>query len=437
VTLPPVQTESPGRPPDTESPGVRELIGKLKLDPTPLRESPAFRRLWLAQSASFIGSEVGYVALSYQVYALTGSTLAVGLLALTELVPMLTMTLVGGALADAFDRRRLMLLQQCGMIVGTAIILANTASGDPQVWPCFLGVFVTVAAFAFGAGAQHSLLPKLVPEDQLVAANNLNSLISSLGAVAGPALAGVLIATVGLTTAYALDTVTFFLTLGAVWRLPSLRPEGGGESPSLHSIVDGFRFIRRMPVILGFMLVDTNAMIFGMPTALFPALATHRFHDPSLVGYLYAATYAGALVASVLGGWVNHVRRQGLVVVIAASLWGAAIAAFGFATQLWVALLLLALAGGADLVSAVLRGTMLLELTPDSLRGRLTGIEFAQVASAPALGNLEAGVVASVTSIRTSIVSGGIFCVFGCFALALAFPALIHYRSRAREPAPA
>ena len=350
---------------------------------------------------------------------------------------MLTMTLVGGALADAFDRRRLMLLQQCGMIAGTAIILVNAASGDPQVWPCFLGVFVTVAAFAFGAGAQHSLLPKLVPEDQLVAANNLNSLISSLGAVAGPALAGVLIATVGLTTAYALDTVTFFLTLGAVWRLPSLRPEGGGESPSLGSIVDGFRFIRRMPVIFGFMLVDTNAMIFGMPTALFPALATHRFHDPSLVGYLYAATYAGALVASVLGGWVNHVRRQGLVVVIAASLWGAAIAAFGFATQLWVALLLLALAGGADLVSAVLRGTMLLELTPDSLRGRLTGIEFAQVASAPALGNLEAGVVASVTSIRTSIVSGGIFCVFGCFALALAFPALVHYRSRAREPASA
>ena len=308
--------EVPGRPPDTESPGVRELIGKLKLDPTPLRESPAFRRLWLAQSASFIGSEVGYVALSYQVYALTGSTLAVGLLALTELIPMLTMTLVGGALADAFDRRRLMLLQQCGMIAGTAIILANTASGDPQVWPCFLGVFVTVAAFAFGAGAQHSMLPKLVSDDQLVAANNLNSLTSSLGAVAGPALAGVLIATVGLTTAYALDTVTFLLTLAAVWRLPSLRPEGGGDSPSLDSIVDGFRFISRMPVILGFMLVDTNAMIFGMPTALFPALATHRFHNPSLVGYLYAATYAGALLASLLGGWVNHVRRQGLIVVV-------------------------------------------------------------------------------------------------------------------------
>jgi MFS family permease len=247
----------------------------------------------------------------------------------------------------------------------------------------------------------------------------------------------VLIGTTGLTTAYALDTATFFLTLFAVWRLPSLPPEGGGEAPTLRSIADGFRFIRRMPVILGFMLVDTNAMIFGMPTALFPAIATHHFGDPALVGYLYSATYAGALVASMLGGWVNHVRRQGLVVVIAASLWGAAIAVFGFATQLWVALLLLALAGGADLVSAVLRNTMLLELTPDSMRGRLQGIQFMQVASAPSLGNLEAGVVASLTSIRFSVVSGGIFCVIGCAVLSLLFPALVRYDARAREPAPA
>jgi MFS family permease len=194
--------------------------------------------------------------------------------------------------------------------------------------------------------------------------------------------------------------------------------------------------VRRHPVILGFFLVDTNAMIFGMPTALFPALATHRFHDPSLVGYLYSATYAGAFVASALGGWVNHVRRQGLAVVLAAASWGAAIAAFGFAERLWLALVLLAFAGGADLVSAVFRDTMLMRLTPDTLRGRLVGIEFAQVASAPALGNLEAGVLASLTSLRFSIVSGGIVCFVGCGLLALAFPALMRYDSRAREPAP-
>ena len=240
--------EGPGRPPDLESPGVRELLGKLQLDWTPLRDSKPFRRLWFAQSASFIGSEVGYVALSYQVYALTNSTLAVGLLALAELIPMLTMTLVGGAFADAFDRRKLMLIQQCGMIVGAAIAVANAASSDPQAWVCFLSAFVTVSAFAFGAGAQHSLFPRLVADEQLVAANNLNGLSSSLGAVAGPALAGVLIATTGVTTAYVIDTVTFFGTLVAVWLLPSLKPEGGTSSPSLGSIVDGFRFVVQQKV---------------------------------------------------------------------------------------------------------------------------------------------------------------------------------------------
>jgi MFS family permease len=422
-------------PPDTDEPGVRELLGRLRLDLTPLRASRDFRRLWIAQTFSFVGSEVGYVALSYQVYALTNSTLAVGLLALVELVPLLTMTLVGGALADAFDRRRLMLIQQTGMIAGSVIALVNAALPEPHVAACFVAAFVVVTSFAFGAGAQQSLVPRLVPEGQVAAASNLDGLIGSFAAVAGPALCGLLIGAVGLTACFAVDTATFFGTVAAVWLLPPLAPLGDIDRPSLRSLAEGFRFILSRRVILGFMLVDTTAMIFGMPSALFPALATHRFGDPSLVGYLYAASYAGALVASALGGWVNHVRRQGLVVVVAACTWGAAIAAFGFATELWVALILLAAAGAADLVSAVLRATMLLELTPDSLRGRLTGIEFAQVASAPALGNLEAGVVASLTSIRTAIVSGGVICVAGCALLALAFPALIRYDSRARAEA--
>jgi hypothetical protein len=328
-----------------------------------------------------------------------------------------------------------MLVQQVGMVAGVGIALANAFLPHPHVWPIYASAFVGISAFAFGAGAQHSMTPRLVGEDRLVAANNLSSLSSSLASVLGPAVAGVFIGTVGVTGAYALDGVTFLGTLAAVWSLPALPPQGETDSPGLRSILEGFRFIRRSREIFAFMLIDTNAMIFGMPTALFPALATHRFHDPSLVGYLYSATYAGALVASALGGWVNHVRRQGLVIVIAAAVWGASIAAFGFATELWAALILLAIAGGADLVSAVLRGTMLLELTPDSLRGRLVGIEFAQVASAPALGNLEAGTLASLTSIRTSIVSGGIACVAGCALLALAFPALLRYDARKREPA--
>jgi MFS family permease len=405
------------------------VLRKLALDLSPLRTSASFRRLWLAQSVSFVGSEIGLVTVSYQVYHLTGSNLQVGLLSLAQLIPLLTLTVLGGAFADAFDRRRLMLYQQAGMIVGTGFTVVNAALPHPQVWPCYVAMLLASAAYSFGVGAQNALIPRIVGDDQLVAANNLNSLIGSFGAVVGPAIAGVLIGTVGVLPAYCIDTATFFATLVAVWLLPPLVPEGGEDArPSLRTIVDGFRFARGNRVILGFMLVDTNAMIFGMPTALFPAIATHRYHHASYVGYLFAATAAGALVFSALGGWVDHVRRQGLVVVFAAAAWGACIAAFGFTTQLWLALLLLALAGGADLISAVLRGTMLLELTPDAMRGRVIGIEFAQVASAPSLGNLEAGALAAATSVRTSIVSGGIACVAGCVLLAAAFPALLRYR---------
>jgi MFS family permease len=405
------------------------MLRKLALDWSPLRTSPSFRRLWLAQTVSFIGSEIGYVALTYQVYQLTGSTLAVGLLSLAQLVPLLTLTIVGGAFADVFDRRRLMLIQQSGMILGGVIVLANAALPHPHVWPCYATMVVDACAFSFGIGAQNALIPRIVGDDQLLAANNLNNLIGTFASVAGPALAGVLITSAGLVTAYAVDTATFFATLIAVWLLPPLVPQGGEDArPSLRSIIDGFHFAWNNKVILGFMLVDTNAMIFGMPIALFPAIAVHHFGHASYLGYLFAATAFGALVASALGGWVNHVRRQGLVVVISAALWGAAIAAFGFATQIWLALLLLAIAGGADLVSAVLRGTMLLDLTPDAYRGRVIGIEFAQVTSSPALGNLEAGALASLTSVRTSVVSGGILCVVGSVVLAALFPALVKYR---------
>jgi MFS family permease len=322
-----------------------------------------------------------------------------------------------------------MLIQQSGMVAGGGIMIANAALPHPQTWPCYAAMVVDSCAFAFGVGAQNALIPRIVGDDDLAAANNLNNLIGTFASVAGPAVAGVLIGTAGLVTAYSLDTATFFATLLAVWLLPPLVPEGGEDvRPSWRSIVDGFRFARSNRVILGFMLVDTNAMIFGMPTALFPAIAVHRFHHAGYVGYLFAATSAGALLFSALGGWVNHVRRQGLVVVVAAAVWGGAIVLFGIATQLWLALVLLALAGGADLVSAVLRGTMLLELTPDHLRGRMIGIEFAQVTSSPALGNLEAGSLAALTSVRTSIVAGGVACVAGCVALAALFPALIKYR---------
>ena len=266
--------------------------------------------------------------------------------------------------------------------------------------------------------------------DQLTAALVLESISGSFASVGGPALGGVLIGVVGLTATYAFDLVTFIAGIASIFALPKIAPVADADRPSLRSIADGFRYVIHQPVVLGFMLVDVNAMVFGMPMALFPAIATHKYGNPALVGYMYAAPYAGALAASLASGWIPHVRRQGLAVVFAAAGWGIAIAAFGFTDTLWAGLVLLAVAGAADNVSAVFRATIMLSATPESMRGRLTGIEFMQVASAPTLGNVEAGVVASVTSLRFSIVSGGLLCVVGTLVVAALFPALLRYDAK-------
>ena len=235
---------------------------------------------------------------------------------------------------------------------------------------------------------------------------------------------------------YGIDLATYAASFVALGLLPRLAPEENVERPSLRSILEGFRFLKGRQPLLGIFAVDTSAMIFGMPSALFPAIALHRLGgNAATVGYLYAAPYAGALLASLLSGWTTHVRRQGVAVTIAACAWGVAIAAFGFMTSLWPALVLLAVAGGADFFSAVLRSTMLVRATPPHLLGRLSGIEFTQVASAPSLGDVEAGVLASFTSLRFSIVSGGVLCVVGCVLTALALPGFLRYDSRqaARE----
>ncbi|HEU5278650.1 MAG TPA: MFS transporter [Gaiellaceae bacterium] len=423
----------------TEEPGVaaaerrgwRHTASRLALDLTPLRRFPAFRRLWFAQGVSFVGTEIAEVALAYQMYQLTGSTLAVGLISLTHLVPLLTLTVIGGAFADAFDRRRVMLVQQFGMAIGSLGLAANAALGQPRVWPLFVFQFVISASFSLGVGAQRSMTPQLVDEAHFMAASALNSVTSQFGAVAGPAFAGLLIKFFDLKWIYLADTLSYAGAIAAVALLPRLVAAEDADRPSWSSIVAGFRYVRRQPVILGFFLVDTNAMIFGMPSALFPAIAAHRFGDPSLVGYLYMAPAAGALLVSLGSGPLRHIRRQGLGVVVTASLWGMAIAAFGFAQRFWLALLLLALAGLGDQMSAILRSVMLYRITPKQVLGRVSGIEFMQVAAAPSIGNLEAGTLATVTSLRFSIVSGGIVCVVGCILLAAAFPALLRYDAQA------
>jgi MFS family permease len=407
-------------------------LRRLTIDLGPLRRYPAFRRLFIGQTVSTFGSEIAAVAAPFQLFQLTHSTLQVGLLSLCELFPFLTLTIVGGAIADAVDRRRLLFVTEILLALVAVGFAANASLEHPRVWAIYVLVTLAMSIFSLGVAGMNSVIPRLVERHELAAANAIENVYGSTTNVAGPALGGVLIAVLGLRGAYLLDAGTFAASLWSVWRLPPLPPAHDAERPSLSTIAEGFRFVRSKKVLLGMFLADSNAMVFGMPRALFPALALHRFHGGAgILGLMYAAPYAGALVSSVLSGWMTHVRRQGLIVAIAAGLWGVAITAFGFAGSLWLALLLLAAAGAADNVSAVLRGTILWTVTPDELRGRVSGIEFAQVAATPALGNVEAGIVASLTSLRFSIVSGGLACVAGTVLVALAVPAFIRYDARA------
>ena len=415
---------------------IREpgMIRRLAIDLGPLRRYPAFRRLFIGQTISIFGSEIAAVAAPFQLYQLTHSTLQVGLLSLCELFPLLTLTIVGGAIADAVDRRRLLLVTEVLLALVATGFAVNASLDEPQVWAIYVLVTLAMSVFSLGVAGMNSVIPRLVAREELTAAIAIENVYGSTTNVAGPALGGLLIAVLGLRGAYLLDAATFSASLWSVWRLPPLPAAHDAERPSFQTIAEGFRFVRQKKVLLGMFLIDSNAMVFGMPRALFPALALQRFNGGAgILGLMYAAPYAGALVASLLSGWIGHVRRQGLIVAIAAALWGVAIAAFGFADSLWLALLLLAAAGAADNVSAVLRGTILWAVTPDSLRGRVSGIEFAQVAATPALGNVEAGLVASLTSLRVSIVSGGIVCVLGTVVIALAVPALIRYDARASD----
>src|SRR4051794_22595977 len=410
-----------------EGPEPPGLWRRMRVDTRPLRHRD-FRNLWLGQMISTLGGAIGLVAVPYQVYSLTGSTALVGLIGLAQLIPLLVVPLIGGAIADALDRRTVVFATEIGMTLITLLFLVNALLPEPQVWALFVLMALATAVFSLGRPAMSSLSPRLVPEEEFAAASSLFSVYNSLGAVAGPAVGGLIIANAGVAWTYGIDALTYVASLLAIRSLPRLPPLEDVERPSVQSIIDGFRFLKGRQALIGIFVVDTNAMVFGMPSALFPAIALHRLHGTAAtVGYLYAAPYAGALACSLLSGWCSHVRRMGLGITVMACLWGAAIAFFGFQTSLWPALALLAIAGGADFYSAVLRSTMLLRSTPDHLRGRLLGIEFMQVASAPSLGDLEAGVLAAVTSLRFSVVSGGILCIAGCVVTALVLPKFLRY----------
>jgi MFS family permease len=418
-------------PPVPEPGRVRSFLRLATVDVGPLRRHRDFRLLFVGQGVSYFGSMITYVALPYQAYQLSGSSLVVGLLSLAELLPLLVTAFVSGALADAFDRRRLVQIAELGLALCAGVLVFNSTLSDPRLWV----LFVVGAAMAGLDGIQRppldALIPRLVDRDELLAASALDALRSNVGRVAGPALAGVLIAVLGLPLTYTIDVATFGVSLVALALMRSVPPPSGAERPSLRGIVEGFRYAKSRPELVGTYGVDLIAMFFGMPLALFPAFA-EEFGGAGALGLLYAAPSVGSLVATATSGWTARVHRHGMAVVWAAAGWGVAITAFGLAPNLGLALLLLALAGGADMISGIFRGTIWNTTIPDHLRGRLAGIEQVSYSAGPLLGNLEAGVVASFAGIRASIVSGGVLCVAGVGFAALLLPAFRRYDARAQ-----
>ena len=399
------------------------------VDIGPLKRHRDFRILFSARTISLFGSTLTYVAVPYQVYEISGSTLMVGLLGIVELAPLLVMALLGGALADWRDRRRMVLLAELGLGCAAGILLVNSLLPEPQLWV----MFVVVGTMAGFDGLQRpsldALVPRLVRREELPAASALDSFSFNGAEVAGPALAGVLIATVGLSATYAVDVATFAASLALLSLMRAAPPPAGAEPPSLRRIVEGFRFARSRPELVGTYSVDIAAMFLGMPLALFPAFAD-EFGGPEVLGLLYAAPAAGALVASATSGWASHVHRHGAAVVLAASVWGLGVLVFGLAPGLPLALAGLAVAGAGDMVSGIFRTTIWNQTIPDELRGRLAGIEQISYSSGPLLGQVRAGVVGSLAGIRISAVSGGALCIVGVALTALALPAFWRYDAR-------
>ncbi|HEY2394238.1 MAG TPA: MFS transporter [Candidatus Angelobacter sp.] len=419
-------TPDPGpEPPSSVSSGI---LSNFALDLAPLKVSRDYRLLFTSQTISFFGSMMSFVVLPWQMYQLTHSSLKVGLLGAAEFIPTITMAFVGGALADYVDRRRMVLTSESLMTASSALLILNSLLPHPKAWVLFLCAIAYAGLNGLKRPSLEALTPKLVPPEMMTAVSALRSIGGTLGGVLGPALGGLIAATFGPALAYTVNFLTFAISLIALWIMRATPPLANADRPSLHSLMEGLRYARSRPELMGTYFIDINAMFFGMPMALFPAIAT-KFGGAS-VGLLYAAPSVGAFIASIASGWSSRINRHGLAVTIAAGIWGLAIVAFGFTNHLWLALLWLAIAGGSDMVSGLFRMTIWNQTIPDHLRGRLAGIEMVSYMSGPMLGNTEAGIVASLFSIRTSVVSGGILCVLGTAVLAAVFPAFIHYDGR-------
>ena len=400
----------------------------MAIDATPLRISRDYRLLYTGQFVSAFGSAISYVVLPWQMYHLTKSTFAVGMLGVAEFVPMFVMAFVGGALADYIDRRRLVLLAEAVMAVLCGALAVNSLLPQPRVWMLILMASLFAACNAVHRPAIEALTPRIVPLELMPSVAALSAFRYGVTFIVGASLAGVVTAKLGAAVGYTFDAATFIVSYVMLLLMRDAPPPEGADRPSLRSIRDGLLYARSRQELIGTYLIDIIAMFFGMPMALFPAIA-ERLGGAS-VGLLYAMPAVGTMLVTLTSGWMKKVNRHGLAVALSVVVWGLAIIGFGFATNLWVALLCLVAAFAADMVSGMFRMMIWNQTIPDHLRGRLASIEMISYLTGPYLGNAEAGLVASLFGLRASVVSGGVMCVIGAGLLALFLPGFIRYDGR-------
>ena len=402
----------------------------MAVDIAPLRASRDLRLLVLGEFLTGLGTQAALVALPYQLYTQTGSAFLTGLLGGIELVPLIAAGLYGGAIADRMDRRRLLLVVQIGLVACAGSLAAGALAGEPPVWLLYVLGGLLAGFGSIEGVTRTAIVPNLVAPEHLRGAIALTFGLYQLTAVVGPAAGGLLIAAGGVKVAYLVDAVSCLAMAAAVYRMAPQPPHGEHADGAgiWQSIAEGLRFVRGNQALKGSFAIDLFAMTFGMPRALFPVLSLSVYGAGAAgTGALYAAVSAGATIAALTTGWLTHARRLGRIVIYAVSVWGLAIAAVGLVSSLWPAAVCLFVAGAADSVSAVCRSTINQTVTPDALRGRMSSVFMLVVTSGPRLGDLESGVVASATTARFAVGSGGLACLGGVVVILFAFPARLRY----------
>ena len=411
------------------------MLKKIAVDISPLRNYPDFRRLWSSGLISYFGSMITYVALPFQIKELTNSYIAVGLMGAVELIPLIVFGLYGGVLADRVDRRKMILITEFALMVMTFSLFINSQMAKPSlIW-----IYIVAGSFAALDGLQRpsadAILPRLVGHDDLPSASALMSLRWQTGVITGPALAGILLATTGIGTAYLVDVVTFAISLLFLLRVKSVKPltkESAVQTSAMSSMVEGIKYATSRKDLLGTYLVDLAAMFFAMPNALFPFWAD-QLNATWALGLFYAAGTIGSVLVTLTSGWIKNYHHHGRAVFVAALGWGAAITLAGFSHSLFFILFFLALAGASDMVSALFRGAIWNQSIPDELRGRLAGIELLSYSVGPLGGQMRAGTFAAVTNLRTSVISGGLLCIGFVSIAAASLPKFRKYDAQTNE----